>query len=136
MFKPLPKGLFPSKEANEVKNGVEPESSHEEGVARGTKGVWNGENEGIKYGSRARADSRPFGKRERMSFDDAPRSLAVEERVGLRHGHAAVRGGKHPGKIIPCNLNESDAEHEDHELFSIFEDGHEQSPVEHVDSIT
>ena len=122
IFEPLPKGLPPPKEENEIKKGIEPEPGHEERVSRSAEGVWDGENEGIEYGSCACTDRSSFGKRESMSFDDAPRSLAVEERVGLRHGHAAVRGGKHPGKIIPCNLNESDAEHEDHELFSIFED--------------
>ena len=112
VFKPVPEGLSPSKEKHEIEESVQPETRHEEGVARGAEGVGDGENERIENGSRARADGRPGRKGERVAFHDAPRGLAVEERVGLRHGHVAVCRCEHSGKIISGNLKEPDAEHE------------------------
>ena len=67
-----------------------------------------------------------------MSFHDPPRGLAVEERIGLRNSHSSVGRGEHPGKVIPCNLNESYAEHEDSNMFFVCKlleaYGHWQSP--------
>ena len=67
-----------------------------------------------------------------MSFHDSPCGLAVEERIGLRNGHAAVGRGEDSGKIISCNLNKSYAEHEDSNMFFVCKFlvayGHWQSP--------